>query len=132
MSKAMGPSMVMNMIYDIVTINLALSYHTRGSTDVKGDRTQHGDEAAVEDPHDQTEDHHGFVHVGPKLGSDHEQHGAQADGDKGDLGSEVELYVLRQNWFEIESVRAGRMTQMSADRIQHTTESHNASYVTID
>ena len=57
----------------------------RWSADVEGNRAEHGDEAAVEDAHDEAEDHHGLVHVAPELGSNHQQHCAEPDGDKGDL-----------------------------------------------
>ena len=60
---------------------------SRRSADVEGNRAEHGDEAAVEDAHDEAEDHHGLVHVAPELGSNHQQHCAQPDGDKGDLDS---------------------------------------------
>ena len=59
---------------------------TRGSADVEGDRAKHGDEAAVEDAHDQTEDHHRLVDRASEVGSHHKQHRAQPDGDEGDLG----------------------------------------------
>ena len=57
-----------------------------GSADVEGDRAEHGDEAAVEDAHDQTEDHHRLVDRASEVGSHHKQHCAQPDGDEGDLG----------------------------------------------
>ena len=61
----------------------------RGPADVEGDRAEHRDEAAVEDAHDQAEDHHGLVDVAPELGSHHQQHCAKPDRDKGDLSSKV-------------------------------------------
>ena len=61
----------------------------RGSADVEGDRAEHRDEAAVEDAHDEAEDHHGLVHVAPELGSYHQQHRAEPDRDKGDLSLKI-------------------------------------------
>ena len=61
----------------------------RGPADVEGDRAEHRDEAAVEDAHDQAEDHHGLVDVAPELGSHHQQHCAEPDRDKGDLSLKV-------------------------------------------
>ena len=56
------------------------------SADVEGDRAKHGDEAAVEDAHDQAEDHHRLVDRASEVGSHHKQHCAQPDGDERDLG----------------------------------------------
>ena len=51
----------------------------RGPADVEGDRAKHRDEAAVEDAHDQAEDHHGLVDVAPEVRSHHQQHCAEPD-----------------------------------------------------
>ena len=59
------------------------------SADVEGDRPEHCDETAVEDAHDEAEDHHGLVDVAPELGSYHQQHRAEPDRDKGDLSLKV-------------------------------------------
>ena len=61
------------------------------SADVEGDRAEHGDEAAVEDAHDQAEHHHRLVDWASEVRSHHKQHRAQPDGDEGDLGEKVEL-----------------------------------------
>ena len=61
----------------------------RGPADVEGDGAEHRDEAAVEDAHDEAEDHHGLVDVAPELGSHHQQHCAQPDRDKGDLSLKI-------------------------------------------
>ena len=61
----------------------------RGSADVEGDWAEHRDEAAVEDAHDEAEDHHGLVDVAPELGSYHQQHRAEPDRDKRDLSLKI-------------------------------------------
>ena len=49
------------------------------TADVEGDGSEHGDEAAVKDAHDEAEDHERLVLVVAEGRCGHEQHRAQPD-----------------------------------------------------
>lgn len=60
-----------------------------GAADLECDGSEHGDEAAVEEAHDEREHHHLLEGVGAEVGRRGQQHGAEPDGHERDLKPEI-------------------------------------------
>ena len=65
-----------------------------GTADLEGDWPEHGDEAAVEEAHDEREHHHQLEGVVAEVGRRCEQHGAEPDGNKRDLMPEFNTTLI--------------------------------------